>query len=308
MSVHCTGRFAHACWIALAMSLVGAPLAAQSADHPANAPAKAPADAPVLGVQGMDSNGQPELPAGVTVVSTTEGGPAEAAGLLPGDLIEKIGAEAVPDLKMLQRVVRGHKIGDTVEVAFKRAGEDRTTRLTLASARELGEKIRRRDHLIGLPLPPLRLAGWAGEAVDPASLQGKVVVLGFFEMLCPGSQEYGLGRAQKWWEKYGSNPNFRLIGVHSVWEMHERQTPEALKEFVQRRSIPYPVAIDQIREGTLVPETLWACRILTPDRRLSTPGLVIVDRKGIVRFKAHGGVDEPKIEELIDRLLAEEGK
>lgn len=310
MSSTRTLRYVSVLILALAVAAGGSPLAAQQPEHPTGTPPKNLPEAPALGVQGMDANAKPELPPGITVVSTTEGGPGEAAGLLPGDVMVKVDGADVADLPMLLRIVRGHKIGDVIEITFQRAGETRSTKATLTSSRELSEKTRKRDQLIGLPLPALRIAEWIGTPIEPAALQGKVVVLNFFEMLCPGSLEYGLPRTQKWWEKYGQNPDAKVIGIHSVWEMHDRQGPEAIKEFVTRRGISWPVAIDQVGEGTQVPQTLWACRILTPDRRqrLSTPGVVVADKKGVVRFKAHGEIDMAKVEALIDQLLAEPAK
>jgi serine protease Do len=63
-----------------------------------------------------------------------EDSPARRAGIEPGDIITKIDGRSVDRVSALQRVVRGKKPGDTVELEAMRYGTRRTFRVRLASA------------------------------------------------------------------------------------------------------------------------------------------------------------------------------
>ncbi len=265
-----------------------------------------PPDGPMLGIQGFDSTMQPAAGPGVTIVVPLEGGPADAAGVKPGDVLVKIDGRDILDMRSLQSLLPTYTVGDTIELTLKRGAETVALKMKLGSRRAIQEAEAKRSLLVGLPMPPIAVTEWVNGPFDPASLQGKVAVVHFFEMLCAGSLGYSLPRITKWAGKYGQNPEFAVVGIHSVWELHDRQTPEALKEFVARREIKYPIGIDVQRpQDARGNETLWNFRIGNDEGRLATPGTVIVDKQGIVRFKKYGNVDEVEVEALIDRLLAE---
>ncbi len=65
------------------------------------------------------------------------GGPAEAAGVKPGDVILAIDGEPVKDSSELIVQLRSHEVGDTVEVLLRSpGGAERTVPVTLAGATE----------------------------------------------------------------------------------------------------------------------------------------------------------------------------
>ncbi|WP_242677221.1 S1C family serine protease [Streptomonospora litoralis] len=59
------------------------------------------------------------------------GGPADQAGLQPGDVIIGFDGRDVPDADTLTRLLEQYESGDRVEVVFQRDGEGRTTDVTL---------------------------------------------------------------------------------------------------------------------------------------------------------------------------------
>ena len=82
--------------------------------------------ATVLGADGAAGQG-----AGVGVVSVTGGGPADRAGLRPGDVIRAAGKEQTPDTTALSQALAAARPGDKVTVTVSRDGQDRTVQVTL---------------------------------------------------------------------------------------------------------------------------------------------------------------------------------
>ncbi|MEV0704449.1 trypsin-like peptidase domain-containing protein [Saccharopolyspora sp. NPDC050389] len=70
--------------------------------------------------------------AGAQVRDVTQGGPAEQAGIRPGDVITKIGDRAVLDTDSLIAAVRSHAPGDRLPITVTGPGGDRTVDATLA--------------------------------------------------------------------------------------------------------------------------------------------------------------------------------
>ena len=74
--------------------------------------------------------------AGVKVAgfNPADGGPAKAAGIEVGDLIVSIDGRAVDRVSSLQRIVRTHKVGETVPVDVLRYGSKKAIRVKLVEA------------------------------------------------------------------------------------------------------------------------------------------------------------------------------
>jgi S1-C subfamily serine protease len=71
---------------------------------------------------------------GPTIVGTVSGGPADAAGLAPGDVITSIDGATVSDPGDVQSVVLAHAPGDRVSLAYVDAsGTSRTAAVTLGN-------------------------------------------------------------------------------------------------------------------------------------------------------------------------------
>jgi putative serine protease PepD len=83
-----------------------------------------------LGVQLREPEGQE----GVPVAEVVDGGPADDAGLRPGDRILRVGGEEVDSVADVRRAIGAQSPGDELELSVLRDGE--TTSLTV----ELGER------------------------------------------------------------------------------------------------------------------------------------------------------------------------
>jgi serine protease Do len=91
---------------------------------------------------------------GVSVELVYETSPAQAAGIEPGDVILKIDGKPVAEGKSVQDLVRAHKVKDVLTVTYWRAGEEKTTEMTIGEFPELGEPPKA-DKIVP-PLPPNR--------------------------------------------------------------------------------------------------------------------------------------------------------
>ncbi|MFF5055640.1 trypsin-like peptidase domain-containing protein [Micromonospora sp. NPDC000663] len=69
---------------------------------------------------------------GALVASVTAGSPAEKAGLQRGDVVTRFGDKAINDSDDLVGAVQAGKVGDRVEVQYKRNGVEKTATVTLA--------------------------------------------------------------------------------------------------------------------------------------------------------------------------------
>jgi putative serine protease PepD len=78
---------------------------------------------PWLGVETSDST-NPAAPTGAEVQTVTPGGPAEGAGLNPGDVITEIDGERVDDSSDIARLVNGKQPGDHLDLRVDRSGQD----------------------------------------------------------------------------------------------------------------------------------------------------------------------------------------
>jgi S1-C subfamily serine protease len=95
---------------------------------------------PVLGLTGQDVD--PNLAAayglatdrGVLVADVFAGGAADAAGLVPGDIVTAVAGTEVASVADLVAALRTHEVGDTVVVGFLRDGVPRTVDAALGGS------------------------------------------------------------------------------------------------------------------------------------------------------------------------------
>ncbi len=151
------------------------------------------------------------------------------------------------------------------------------------------------------PAPEWRIAEWInGDPGDLVDHRGKVILVEFFQLWCPGCKRFSVPLFNRWHEQYGHRDDVLVVSIHTVFEGHDYQTAEKLREFVEIWGIEHPVGIDAFAsEGDEVPETMRRYRTG------GTPHVVIVDKQGRLRFRHLGSFDEKSAEALIDRLLDE---
>ncbi|MBT2991041.1 MAG: hypothetical protein B6D72_01000 [gamma proteobacterium symbiont of Ctena orbiculata] len=155
----------------------------------------------------------------------------------------------------------------------------------------------------GRAAPEWRISEWLnGEGTTVKALRGKVVVVDFFQLWCPGCNSFSVPLMAKWEAKYADQAatgDIVFLSIHTVFEGHNYQTPERLRDYVRKKGITHQVGIDLHLPGEEIPETMRRYRTR------GTPEMAIIDRKGIVRFQRFGGFEPIIGEQLIDRLLKE---
>lgn len=150
------------------------------------------------------------------------------------------------------------------------------------------------------PAPPLQVDQWLNTAqpLTLEALQGKVVVLHAFQMLCPGCLSHGLPQAERVYRLF-RNEGVVVIGLHTVFEHHDVMGPDALRVFLHEYRWSFPVAIDQPGQTKGLPRTMQAYHLE------GTPSLVLIDRSGQIRLQHLGHIDDMLLGSIIGRLLTE---
>jgi len=133
-----------------------------------------------------------------------------------------------------------------------------------------------------------------------AGLRGRVVVIDFFQLWCLGCNKFSGPLMKKWNQQYSGRKDIQLVGIHTVFEAHSQQTPKQLRQYVKEKNITYPVGVDDQVDNQRLPETM--IRYQTR----GTPEMVIIDKKGEIRFQHFGSFNPGVAEELINTLLNEE--
>jgi putative serine protease PepD len=86
-----------------------------------------------LGVQAAADNTLGVAPAGAEIADVTAGGPAEAAGLQPGDIITAIDGKPIDSFDQVSAIVNAHKVGDSIDVRVSRGGGERSFHVKLGT-------------------------------------------------------------------------------------------------------------------------------------------------------------------------------
>lgn len=152
------------------------------------------------------------------------------------------------------------------------------------------------------PAPPIAAARWfnAEAPVTVEALRGKVVVIEAFQMLCPGCVSHGLPQARRIAGTFAS-ADVAVIGLHSVFEHHAAQTPEALEPFLRDQQIAFPVAVDAPGEDGGLPVTMASYGLQ------GTPTLILIDRQGRRRAQHLGAAPDLLLGAQIQALIDERG-
>jgi serine protease Do len=122
-----------------------------------------------------------DRPHGALVTRLEQGGPAQQAGILPGDLIIRINDEAVTQGSQLPRLVARNAPGSKIKVTYVRQGQEKTVEVTLASIESREKEIQGDDskpsggqtHSFGLSMSPHRGGGVRVDQVT-GELAGKL--------------------------------------------------------------------------------------------------------------------------------------
>ncbi len=109
---------------------------------------------------------------GAEVQQATAGGPAERAGLEPGDVVTRVDGDEVQDPNDIAAAIDDDAPGDEIEVTVRRGGDERTVTVTLGRAPE-PDSLRKlsRFAYLGLVFARLTAAAWGASHRGPRSLR-----------------------------------------------------------------------------------------------------------------------------------------
>ena len=136
------------------------------------------------------------------------------------------------------------------------------------------------------------------EPLDLNSLQGKVIVLHAFQMLCPGCVAHSIPQLLRIYRYYHPD-DVQIIGLHSVFEHHHVMTIEALKVFIHEYRLPFPIAVDQPSEDGVIPQTMKQYALQ------GTPSLLLFDRTRKLRLRHFGAIDDLQLGDWLGKLSYE---
>ena len=84
-------------------------------------------------VSTVAGNSAGQQPGGLYVVNVARGGPADAAGLRVGDVLTRADDRPLSSAEQLQEVTLTRRPGETVQVNFRRGGDEHTANVTLGA-------------------------------------------------------------------------------------------------------------------------------------------------------------------------------
>ena len=151
------------------------------------------------------------------------------------------------------------------------------------------------------PAPEWQISKWFnGDGTTLNELKGKVVIIEFFQLWCPGCNRFSIPLMEQWREKYADHikaGKLVLISIHTVFEGHDVQNNQRLKSFLQEKGIHHLVGVDKQLPNSRLPETMKAYRTR------GTPEMAILDQQGRIRFQHFGSFNPKRAEALLEQLL-----
>lgn len=149
--------------------------------------------------------------------------------------------------------------------------------------------------------PQWDISEWInGDAGNVDALKGKVVLIDFFQLWCPGCNKFS-GPLMTYWQKRFATEiedgRLVMVKIHTVFEGHSYQTVERLKSYVKEKGITIPVGVDRHKDGSRIPVTMERYRTS------GTPEMVFIDTDGMIRFQQFGYFEPVPAEQMVVEML-----
>lgn len=139
----------------------------------------------------------------------------------------------------------------------------------------------------GLVAPSIELGGLSGDGISLADYKGRTVLVNFWTTWC-GVCKTEMPHVQKLYESYreeGGN-----VAILSVNVTSQEQGEEQVREYADKRSLGFPIALD--RRG----ETAEHYRVA------AYPATFIVDGDGVIRERFLGAISYDDMKKRIERV------
>ncbi len=137
------------------------------------------------------------------------------------------------------------------------------------------------------PAPDFRYTLLDGTVADSAALRGRVVLVNFWATTCAVC-------VKEMPQLVATHTRFRPQGLHTLAVAVRHDPPALVADFAQSRKLPFDVVIDNtgaIADGFA-------------DVR-GTPTTFVIDRAGLIATRIEGEPDFPRLQALIQQLLAQ---
>jgi peroxiredoxin len=149
------------------------------------------------------------------------------------------------------------------------------------------------------PLPLWSVSQWFNTtgALRLEELKGRVVIVGAFQMLCPGCVANSIPQLKKLHELSRHLP-LTVIGLHTVFEHHAAMQVHALEAFIHEYQLNFPIGVDAASDdGQPIPQTMKAWQLR------GTPSTLVFAPDGTLRLHEFGHVDDLALGTVIGQLL-----
>jgi peroxiredoxin len=149
--------------------------------------------------------------------------------------------------------------------------------------------------------PEWIVSQWLNSEADItlASLRGRVVVAGAFQMLCPGCVSDLIPQLRKAHALF-KGAEVSIVGLHTVFEHHAAMEPVSLQAFLHENRITFPVGVDRpCLPEQAIPQTMQLYGMQ------GTPTMLLIDRRGHLRRMVFGHMDDMQLGAEIMALLGE---
>ena len=134
-------------------------------------------------------------------------------------------------------------------------------------------------------------------AITLEQLKGRVVVVGAFQMLCPGCVTHSIPQLKKLHELSKDLP-LTVIGLHTVFEHHQAMQPHALEAFIHEYRLSFAVGVAAYAGNSLMPKTMeeWHMR--------GTPSTFVFSANGDLSLHQFGHIDDLLLGVFVGQLIA----
>ena len=141
--------------------------------------------------------------------------------------------------------------------------------------------------------PQWDISEWInGNAGNVDTLRGKVIVIDFFQLWCPGCNKFS-GPLLSYWQKRFAEEiaagRLVLVKIHTVFEGHSYQSVSRLREYIREKNITLPVGVDRHADGRRVPVTMDRYRTS------GTPEMAIIDTEGVTGSRSLAILSQPRV-------------
>ena len=138
--------------------------------------------------------------------------------------------------------------------------------------------------ILGREAPEWDIDWWIDGDGEPTDIRlrdyrGKVVYLMCFQSWCPGCHSVGFPTLQALVKEYEDNDDVVFVAVQTVFEGFTTNSRDKVRDTQKRYKLDIPMGHDP---GSHSPQT-WP-NVMFNYRSGGTPWVVVIDRKGVVRY------------------------